>query len=57
MKRVPCSYEKCGDHRIHHERQDEPRGTQQVMVLDDHEGPAYCSITCACMDGAMTVRA
>jgi len=56
MKKKPCSYAKCKDYRIHHERPDEPRGVQWVEVPDGHEGKAYCSITCACLAGAMSVR-
>ena len=57
MKYVPCKYEKCRNRRVHYERQDTPRGVQMVEVQDDHDGPAYCSFTCAIMDGAMSVRA
>jgi len=55
MKKVPCSYPKCGEYRVHYERPDEARGTQMIEVPDDHTGKAYCSITCACLDGAMKV--
>ena len=27
-----------------------------VDVTDDFEGKAYCSIACACMDGAMSMN-
>ena len=27
-----------------------------VQVADDHDGPAYCSYTCAIMDGKMSVK-
>ena len=56
MKKIPCSYEKCWGRRIHHERQDTPRGVQLVEVNDIYEGAAYCSFTCAIMDGAMSLR-
>lgn len=56
MKEVSCSYEGCSDRRIHWSRPDEPRPRRIIEVPDDHEGPMYCSITCACYDGAMSVR-
>lgn len=49
--RVECSYEGCGERRIHHERPDEPRGKVLVEVPDGHDDETYCSITCAAMDG------
>lgn len=57
MKRN-CSYKHCGKRRIHHERQDEERGTQQVDVPDDYpiDKPVYCSMTCSIMDGAMSLE-
>lgn len=57
MKKRVCCYGDCGTRRVHHERQDVPRGTQMVQVADDYpdDRPCYCSITCACMDGAMAV--
>ena len=56
--KLPCSYSLCHTRRPHHERPDEERGTQWVEVPDDHppEKPVYCSMTCAIMDGAMTLR-
>jgi hypothetical protein len=56
MKR-PCSYSDCGSRRVHHERPDIPRGTQMIEVPDDHpaDKPFYCSIECACYDGAFSV--
>jgi len=56
MKKVPCSYPECHRYRVHYERQDEERGIQWIEVPDNHEGKAYCSITCACLDGAMSVK-
>lgn len=56
MKKVPCSYHKCGEYRVHYERPDEQRGQQMVEVPDNHEGKAYCSIACACLDGAMSMN-
>lgn len=56
MKKVPCSYEGCKHYRIHHERPHEARGVVWVEVPDDHEGKAYCSITCAVLDGAMKLK-
>lgn len=48
MKKIPCANATCGERRIHHERPDEPRGTQMVQVADDYEGRVYCSIECYC---------
>lgn len=55
MKKIPCNYEGCNKRRKHYTIQDEDRPTQMVEVNDDYESPAYCSITCAIMDGKMTV--
>ena len=52
-KRVVCAYEGCKLRRVHHERPDEPRGPQSVEVPWNYEGNAYCSMTCAIMNGAM----
>ncbi len=56
VKRVNCAYPDCGKRRPHHERPDEERGTQTVEVPWNYEGKAYCSMTCAIMGGAMSVR-
>lgn len=56
MKNINCSYSDCGSRRIHWERPDEMRGQQRIEVDDNHIGPMYCSISCACMDGYMSVR-
>ena len=56
MKKIPCSYKHCDQRRIHFTIQDENRPRQMVEVDDDHEGDAYCSLTCAILDGKMTVR-
>ena len=55
-KRFCCSLD-CGSRRAHHERPDEPRGTRQIEVEDSHpdDQPAYCSFSCACMDGAFSI--
>ena len=37
-------------------RSEEERGQQLVEVEDNHEGEAYCSFTCAIMDGKMSVK-
>ena len=55
-KKMPCSYDQCKYHRIHFELPDVPRGVQYVEVPDDWEGPAYCSVTCAIMDGAYSLK-
>jgi hypothetical protein len=56
MKKVDCSYSKCGDYRVHHEKPDIARGQQKIEVPDDFIGKAYCSCTCAILDGAMSLR-
>ena len=57
-KKLPCKNPECGNRRIHYERQDEPRGTQYIEVSEGttENDPVFCSITCACMDGWMTVK-
>lgn len=55
-KRVVCAYPECRLRRVHHERPDEPRGPQYVEVAWNYEGKAYCSMTCAIMDGSMSLR-
>ena len=56
MKYVPCSYDKCYLRRPHFLLQDEVRTQQMVQVADEYDGPAYCSYTCAIMDGKMSVK-
>lgn len=57
MKKVPCANTKeCPQRRIHFEEPDTPRGTQYIEVPDDYKGPAYCSITCAVLAGAIKLR-
>lgn len=56
MKKIPCSYRHCDQRRLHFAIQDENRPRQMVEVDDDFEGDAYCSLTCAILDGKMTVR-
>lgn len=48
--RVLCNYDRCGCHR-------ENPARERVEVPDGHEGPAYCSITCAVLAGALKLRA
>lgn len=55
MKKIPCSYKHCDQRRLHFAIQDENRSRQMVEIADDHEGDAYCSLTCAILDGKMTV--
>jgi len=53
--KVPCSCGGCS--KVENwTRPDTPRGVQMVEVPDYHTGPAYCSITCAVLDGAMTLK-
>ena len=52
-----CSYDKCGDRRVHWERPFTPRGPQKIMVPDDYTGTRqYCSFECAIYDGAYSVQ-
>lgn len=57
MKR-PCNGPGCDKYRIHHERPDEPRGVKYVDAPDDYplDKPVYCSITCALMGGAISMK-
>lgn len=54
MKR-PCCYTECCKRRAHYEMPDEERGVQYIEVPFDYpeDKPAFCSITCAVMAGAM----
>ncbi len=54
----PCSWAKCGERRIHHDRPDIMRGHQNVEVPDNYpeDFPCYCSMTCAISDGYLTLR-
>ena len=54
MKVIPCSYKNCGNRRAHFAIPDEDRGVQMIEVDEDYEGNAYCSLTCAMLDGKMT---
>ena len=58
MKRLPCKHEKCGERRVHHDRPDTPRGVRFVDVPDDftEDDPVFCSITCAVLDGWMSLK-
>lgn len=55
-KRIPCSYSKCKDHRIHWSRP-KKRGIQYVDVPVVYDGPAYCSLGCGILDGAFHMKA
>lgn len=55
-KRVACLAYGCAERRVHWARPDVPRGTQYVEVPDEYEGPAYCSLTCAILSGALSAR-
>lgn len=53
-RKIACSGPGCADHRRHWYDPDTPRGVQMVEVPDDFKGDkAYCSLTCAILDGAM----
>jgi hypothetical protein len=56
--KLPCKFPRCGERRIHHDRPDEPRGTQLVEVPDttSEYDPVFCSYTCAIADGWMCLR-
>lgn len=58
MKKVPCAYKDCGERRAHWQTPDIKRGTVMIEVADDRpdDKPMYCSITCACLSGAMSIR-
>jgi hypothetical protein len=56
MKTIPCSYKDCNQRRIHFTNQDENRPHQMIEVESDYEGDAYCSFTCAILDGKMSVK-
>jgi len=56
MKTIPCSYKDCDQRRVHFSIPDETRSHRMVEVKDDHEGDAYCSLTCAMLDGKMSVK-
>ena len=58
MKKVVCPGPGCQARRIHHERQDEPRGPQYIEVPDDWpaERPAFCCMTCALQVGYTTLH-
>ena len=53
MKKIKCSGPDCENRRRHWCEPDTPRGPQYVEVQDDYEGKAYCSLTCAMLDGAI----
>lgn len=58
MKSLPCCNPNCNKRRIHHEQQDVMRETRMVEVDDDTTvyDAVFCSITCACMDGWMSLK-
>lgn len=57
-KMMPCKYPKCGERRIHFERQDVSRKTQYVEVPDNATefDPIFCSIECALLDGWISIN-
>ncbi len=52
MKRL-CSYDKCGERRIHHESPDKMRPHRTIEVDDNYpeSDPCFCSMTCAISAG------
>jgi hypothetical protein len=56
MKKVKCSGPGCSEKRVSWCNPDTPRGPQYVEVKEDYEGKAWCSITCAVMGGAMSLK-
>lgn len=58
MKTRLCSYEKCGERRVHWEQPETPRGQQKIEVPDDfpEDRKVFCSITCACMSGHYSIK-
>jgi hypothetical protein len=55
-KKLPCSYDACKHRRRHWCSPDVERGVQYVEVDDSYTGPVYCSLTCALMAGAISLR-
>lgn len=57
MKKVPCTYSKCGLRRVHYTKPDIQRGAQYIEVPEDFQGQAFCSITCKMMhDGYNKIK-
>ena len=58
MPKDYCRNPLCWERRRHYEDQDTPRGQQAVEtdIQLSPEDPAFCSFTCAIMDGWMTVK-
>lgn len=55
--KIQCMYDGCGSRRVHHEKQDEPRGPQFIEAPDDIQyEAAYCSFECSLMDGYSVLR-
>jgi len=52
MKKVPCSYSKCGERRVHWCDPFTSRGQQMVEVPDNRDPTQkqYCSLTCQMLD-------
>lgn len=47
VKQIICSGPGCDNRRVHWMEPFTPRGPVKVIVPDDYEGPAYCSIECS----------
>lgn len=54
--KIPCSGPGCSERRIHWCEPNTPRGIQLVEVPEDYTGKAYCSMTCAILDGAVKLN-
>ena len=54
--KVPCKYKFCASRRIHYTQQDIERGIQYIEIEDEKKQEAYCSLTCAILDGALTIK-
>lgn len=58
-KKVMCPAPGCWERRIHHERQDTPRGPQYIDVPEDwtpDKGIAFCSLSCAAYAGLRPIN-
>jgi hypothetical protein len=56
MKKVQCDYKECSHYRKHWCDPQKERGVQIVEVPDDFQGKAYCSMTCAVLDGGISLK-
>ena len=57
-KMIECSYEKCGERRLHWSSPETPQGERRKIEMPaDYEGPVYCSIECAAYAKALVLYA